>query len=201
MVSKQDGGAVRASRSRFRLIVLSRPPCGERAVPGSHGVPVVSVVASFPSSPVSKQDGKRKQDKGKTRGSGERRRNGGLDDRIPGSYPGEQMRTSKQDENDGRPRPIPIISQSHGFHLMPNQSIAPLTRQAHNETEERDAGTRNDDNGRTRRKTETTRTTGGQRGERRNENTRAARRQASNETTNETPGKTRTRRKTRRRRQ
>lgn len=81
------------------------------------------------------------------------------------------MRTSKQDENDGRPRPIPIISRPNGAHPIPQSINLPAHPTSTHETEERDAGTIE------RRANETsmgtTRTTDGRRGERRNENARA----------------------------
>lgn len=179
--SKTTGRGEASSGSR--LVVLPRPPCGGRAIPGSHDVPVVPVVASFPSSPVSKQAAK-ERDKGKTRGSGERRKHVGLDNHISGSSPGRQMRTSKQDENGRRPRPIPIISRPTGPISCPiNQS--PRSPDKQDETTN-----------------ETTGTTGGRRSEQqtdgRDENARASQddKQATRRTT-----RRQTRRGARRRRQ
>lgn len=169
-----------------RLVVLPHYPCGGRAILGSRSVLRGVVIASshiIPGKQAKRQEETRQgQDE---RGSSKRRRHGGLDDRIPGSYPDEQMRISKQDENGKRPRPISIISRPTGHISCPiNQSIAPLTRQAR-----RDAETRRWNNGRRRAgktNTETTRRT------MERKRTSPARRQASNETQDETPDETTT---------
>lgn len=174
----------RASRFWFRFAVLSRPPCVERAIPGSHGVPVVSVVASSPSSPASKQAarGNKTRTRREAAGSG-----GGMAvstiaslDRIPAGNDNKQARRERLTAS-----PHSYHLTAHGPHLMPNQSISPLTRQAH-----------------TRRRNETTGTTGGRRSEQqtdgRDENARASQddKQATRRTT-----RRQTRRGARRRRQ
>lgn len=182
MKGKQARRRGRAGRPRV-LVSSSCPVLRAAGVP----FPVLMAFPSCPSSPrphprQASKGGKRKRDKGKTRGSGERRRHGGLDNRIHGSYPDEQMRISKQDENGKRPRPISIISRPTGHISCPiNQSPSPTTSK-----------TRRRNNGRRRAgktNTETTRRTT------KRKCTGHARRQASNETQYETHDETTTTRK------
>lgn len=59
---------------------------------------------------------------------------GGLDDRIPAGV-GKRRTTNKQDENDERPHPIPIITRATSSHIThPHYINRPAQRQEHNET-------------------------------------------------------------------
>lgn len=60
------------------------------------------------------------------------------------SYPGGQRRTSKQDENSERPRPvssiIPRPTMAHEFHLIPSSTQSPRPSTSKRREEGRDAG-------------------------------------------------------------
>ena len=82
----------------------------------------------------------------------------GMADRFRRSYHGGKRRTSKQDENSGRPRPIHIIQRSHddhtGFISYRHQHNRPAPRQAQRD-DGRDAGARERDGERQGDKTST----------------------------------------------
>ena len=190
VVSSDEGQASKTTGRQGRLgfgFVSSSCP-----VIRAGGVPSPVLIA-FPSCPSSPRSHHPRQASKTARGNKTRTRReaagsgGGMAvstiaslDRIPAGNDNKQARRERLTAS-----PHSYHLTAHGPHLMPNQSISPLTRQAH-----------------TRRRNETTGTTGGRRSEQqtdgRDENARASQddKQATRRTT-----RRQTRRGARRRRQ